>query len=168
MKPDNGEQRQGRLDSRWQRLRSRLFYLAFLIVRPVTLGVRTLVLDREAGRVLLVRHTYVAGWHLPGGGVDPGESAAQAAVRELAEEANIETTARPVLISHHLNRRAGRRSHVALYLVESFRQTAPHLPTREIAEARFFALDQLPDNISPATARRISEVVDGEPPSDYW
>jgi 8-oxo-dGTP pyrophosphatase MutT (NUDIX family) len=37
-------------------------------VRTVSLGVLGLVVD-EAGRVLLVEHTYRHGWYLPGGGV---------------------------------------------------------------------------------------------------
>ena len=48
------------------------------------------MLDAE-GRVLLVRHSYgKERWSLPGGEVDPGESPAEAAVREAREEAGIE------------------------------------------------------------------------------
>src|ERR1700750_1374897 len=41
------------------------------------------------GRLLLVRRCDTGDWELPGGHVDPGESAADAAVRETAEESGI-------------------------------------------------------------------------------
>src|SRR5690606_12189430 len=97
----------------WRRLRGRLFHLWFLLRRPMTFGVRGVVHDAEAGTVLLVRHTYVPGWQLPGGGVEPGETALQTLARELAEESNVELHAQPVLKSIHFNRRASRRDHVA-------------------------------------------------------
>jgi 8-oxo-dGTP diphosphatase len=40
----------------------------------------------EGGKVLLVRPTYKAGWDIPGGYVEPGESPAMACARELVEE----------------------------------------------------------------------------------
>lgn len=56
-------------------------------------GAVTLVYDRR-GRVLLLRRgpgaPWMPGrWGLPGGGIDPGETAAEAAVREAWEEVGI-------------------------------------------------------------------------------
>jgi ADP-ribose pyrophosphatase YjhB (NUDIX family) len=152
----------------WPGLRAKLFHLYFLMTRPMTLGVRGLVHDSAQNSVFLIRHTYVPGWQLPGGGVELGETAAEALERELGEEGNISLTAPPVLKSLHFNRRASRRDHVALYLVQSFRQTTPKLPDREIAEAGFFPLDRLPDGTTPATHKRIAEIFGGAPASPDW
>jgi len=152
----------------WPGLRARLFHLYFVLRRPMTLGVRGLIHDRAANSVFLIRHTYVPGWQLPGGGVERGETMEEALTREIAEEANIALTGLPLLKSIHFNRRSSPRDHVAFYLVEAFDQPAPKLPDREIAEAGFFRLDSLPDGVTPATLRRIAEIFDGAPPSPYW
>lgn len=152
----------------WPGLRARLFHLYFLLTRPMTLGVRGLIHDRSANTVFLIRHTYVPGWQLPGGGVERGETMEEALTREIAEEANIVLTAPPQLQSVHFNRRTSSRDHVAFYLVEAFSQSAPKLPDHEIAEAGFFPLDDLPGGVTPATLRRIAEVFDGAPPSPDW
>ena len=58
----------------------------------------------DANRVLLVRHTYVPGYFLPGGGVDGGETMEAAMRRELIEEANIEAEGALTLHGIDLNR----------------------------------------------------------------
>jgi 8-oxo-dGTP pyrophosphatase MutT (NUDIX family) len=152
----------------WPGLRGRLFHFYFLLRRPMTLGVRGLVHDEASNSVFLIRHTYVPGWQLPGGGVELGETVLEALERELAEEGNIALAAPPELRSLHFNRQASRRDHVALYLIRKFSWSGSKLPDREIAEARFFPLDGLPEAATPATRRRISEVLGGTKPSPYW
>ena len=152
----------------WPRLRGRLFHLAFLLRRPMTLGVRGVVHDAAANAVFLIRHTYVPGWHLPGGGVERAETMEQALRRELLEECNIELSGEPVLRSVHFNRKASPRDHVCLFLIDSFRQTAPKMPDREIAEAGFFPIDDLPAATHASTRRRIDELLGGALASPYW
>ncbi|MBK8457341.1 MAG: NUDIX domain-containing protein [Phyllobacteriaceae bacterium] len=154
--------------TRLSRLRGRLFHWWFLLRRPMTLGVRIIVLDEEKRSVLLVRHTYVPGWQLPGGGVEIGETLADAVTKELAEEANIAASEPARLLSVHFNRHASRRDHVAVFLLTRFRQTAPRAPDHEIAEARFFPLDALPENLSPGARRRLREALEGTAPSPFW
>ncbi len=152
----------------WPWLRGRLFHLYFRWKRPVTFGVRGLIYDAGQNSVFLIRHTYVPGWQLPGGGVEVGETVLEALRRELFEECAVEIAGQPQLKSIHFNRQASRRDHVALYLVERFRQVEPKLPDREIAEARFFSLDALPNATTPATLRRIAEVLQGASVSPDW
>lgn len=148
------------------RLLTRLLHVYFRLQRPMTLGVRGMAFDRE-GRIFLVRHTYIPGWHLPGGGIEVDETAHEALIREVAEEGNLILTEPPKLFGFYFNK-AVRRDHVALYLLHNVMQTAPRLPDREIAEAGFFAPTALPQGVSTATRMRIAEVMSGMPPSPLW
>jgi ADP-ribose pyrophosphatase YjhB (NUDIX family) len=145
----------------------RIFHLYWRFSRGMTLGVRGLVLDAQ-GRVFLVKHSYVSGWHLPGGGVEPGETVRQALERELREEGNIELTGTPIFHALYFNGHVSDRDHVALFIVRSFRQSAPPQPDREIIGHGFYAPDRLPEGTSPATRARISEALAGTPVQDRW
>jgi 8-oxo-dGTP pyrophosphatase MutT (NUDIX family) len=135
--------------------------------RAATLGVRAAVLDGQ-GRVFLVKHSYVDGWHLPGGGVETGETLIEALTRELAEEGNIALTAPPRLHGVFFNRRVSRRDHVALFVVRDFRQDAAPQPNREIVAHGFFPLAALPGDTGRATRARLAEVLDGAAVSELW
>jgi ADP-ribose pyrophosphatase YjhB (NUDIX family) len=137
------------------------------VSRGMTLGVRALVIAAD-GRILLVKHSYVSGWHLPGGGVEPGETLIDALIRELREEANVEPTAPPALHGMFLNERLSRRDHVAVFVVRDFRQIAAPQPNYEIIAHGFFALEELPNDTTAATRARIIEVVGAAPVSERW
>jgi len=135
--------------------------------RGMTLGVRAVVLDGQ-NQVFLIRHTYVPGWHLPGGGVETGETALDALGRELREEACIAIDEAPALAGVFFNRKISRRDHVLVYVIRRFTVLEVKQPDREIAEAGFFPLDRLPEATTSATRRRLAEIVEGQPPSANW
>jgi 8-oxo-dGTP pyrophosphatase MutT (NUDIX family) len=155
------------LRKRLEPLLRRIFHLYWRIARGMTLGVRAVVLDAE-GRVFLIHHTYVAGWQLPGGGVEAGETFTEALKRELMEEGRIELVAEPVLHGLFFNSHVSRRDHVAIYVVREFRQDRLPDPNHEISACGFFAVDALPSDTTEGTRRRIAEVVRGEPPIPTW
>lgn len=143
-----------------------LFRTWWRLKRGMTLGVRGIATD-DAGRVLLIRHTYSRGWYFPGGGVESGQSALEAAVREMAEEGAVEATVGPVLVGFYSNHAVHANDHVALYRFDAWRPCAP-LDNGEIAERGFFELDALPADTSPGTRRRLAEVFEGAPVSGVW
>ena len=145
----------------------RLFHLYWRFARGMTLGVRAVVLDGE-NRVFLVKHSYVSGWHLPGGGVETGETFREALTRELVEEGQIELVGEPMLFGVYLNSHVSRRDHVAVYLVRQFRQERLPEPNREIVDCGFFETQALPAETTKGTRLRISEVIENRPPSQTW
>ncbi len=145
----------------------RIFHLYWRFARGMTLGVRAVVLDGE-DRVFLVKHSYVSGWHLPGGGVEVGETFGDALRRELIEEGRIEMLGEPVLHGVFLNSHVSRRDHVAVYLVRDFSQDRPPKPNREIVACGFFEPGALPAETTKGTRLRISEVLENRRPISTW
>lgn len=143
-----------------------LLHRFFLVSRGMTMGVRAACFNAQ-GEIFLVRHTYVPGWYLPGGGMEHRETALEALVKELREEGNLVMTEKPDLVNVYYNRRASKRDHVLFYRV-NVEQTAPRPPDREIAESGFFALDALPEDVTDATLRRLRELSGEAECGDFW
>jgi 8-oxo-dGTP pyrophosphatase MutT (NUDIX family) len=132
----------------------------------MTLGARVAVIDTD-GRFLLVRHTYTPGWILPGGGVERGESCLAAATREIWEEGAIRATGPFALHGVFSNHADFPGDHLVVYVLRAFEQHE-FKPNMEIADARFFAADDLPVATTAGSRRRIAEIVAGKPPADLW
>jgi len=145
---------------RLQPIAQPLFRLYARTTRGMTLGVRGAVVN-DLGEVLLVEHTYMHGWHLPGGGVELGETAEQAMARELVEEAGVRLTARPLLVGVHANLGRFRGDHVLLYRVERW-ETCPATSRGEIHQTGWFSPDALPDGTTSSTRRRVAEALGGD------
>jgi ADP-ribose pyrophosphatase YjhB (NUDIX family) len=144
-----------------------VFHLYWRFARGMTLGVRAVVLDGD-NSVFLVKHSYVSGWHLPGGGVEVGETFRDALGRELAEEGRIEMLGEPVLHGLFLNSHVSRRDHVAVYVIRHFHQDRLPEPNREIVACGFFDAAELPAETTEGTRLRISEVLEGREPIATW
>ena len=140
------------------------------VVGARTLGVRGIVID-PAGRIALVRHTYLPGWYLPGGGVERGESTQAALSRELREEIGVEAhnVVSVLGMYHALNE--GRDDHVTVFVVQldAAQATKAHAADGiEIARMAWFPPDALPTDTSPATARRLAEYRGDTAPAEVW
>jgi ADP-ribose pyrophosphatase YjhB (NUDIX family) len=127
---------------RWWRLR-----------RPLVEGCRVLAVN-PGGEVLLVRHSYGARhWMLPGGGMAHGETPVAAATRELFEEtACVLTGAVEVAVTHRVVHGATNISHV----IAGRTSSVPRPDGREIVDARYFAPNALPPDISRSLAENLA------------
>ena len=144
----------------------RLRALVLGALRLRTRGVKVM-LSNDAGELLLVRHAYVNRdlFLLPGGGIGRRETPQAAAAREIQEELGIGIS-RLVLVSTHISVGEGRNDTVYLFNAKAEGEPAPD--GVELIEARFFALDKLPGNVSPATLRRIAEHRGERDPDGRW
>ncbi len=141
-------------------------YAWFRHKRGLTLGVRGLVTDDE-GRVLLIEHTYVHGWYLPGGGVERRETAEEALAHELQEEAGVRVLGRASLVSVHSNEPRHPGDHVLVYRVHAWEPCASSAQG-EIHKVGWFAPDALPEGTTRGTHQRIAEVLGGAERDPMW
>jgi len=148
------------------RLTRPLIRLWWRFTRGVTLGVRVVAVD-EAGRVALVRHTYTRGWHLPGGGVDRGETTLAAAVRELAEETGAQPLAALTLVGVLANFADFPGDHVVLYRGD-VRAPGDRAPDSEIADVIWVDPSSAPTDTTPAARRCLDELFNGAPARSEW
>lgn len=150
------------------RLLGKLAKLWWRARRPLTLGVRVLVLD-PADRVALVRHTYGEHWYMPGGGVKKQESFGAAMARELREEVAIDAFTLDRILGVYHSRSEGKSDHIVAYVVRVADPSAmAKADPIEIEAAEWFALDALPEDTSPATLRRIAEYRAGTVGQGSW
>ncbi len=137
------------------------------LLNMATIGVKALIINQNQ-EVLLVEHTYMTGWHLPGGGVDPGETPKAAIIREVHEEAGIIVKETPVLFGIYTHRILGANDYPMLYIIKEFIQSNETKLSREIKQARWFEVNRLPDNTTESTRERIKEYLHGLSPNDTW
>lgn len=127
----------------------RILHFFFTLNRGVLLGARIQV-ETENGEVLLVRHTYIGGWHFPGGGIEVGESPSEAAKRELYEEVGIRTLTDFHLKGVYIDRRYTNKDYILLFSART--EDKPRIKNKlEIADAKFYSYDDLPQNIDLGT-----------------
>jgi 8-oxo-dGTP pyrophosphatase MutT (NUDIX family) len=136
--------------------------------RQWTLGVRVM-LHRDR-KLLLIRHRYGGTLMLPGGGVDSRETVWAAARRELEEETGISECGPLRLAGVYLHLADGRRDYVVLFEGDLPDALPPYHPGRfaEIESVHVETADVRDDRISPATRRRIAELLDGAAMSESW
>lgn len=149
------------------RLLGRAARMVWRITRPRTIGVRALLLGPD-GRVALVRHTYLDGWYLPGGGVKKGEAIVDALHRELAEEVAVTDAQVERVLGVYHNRREGKDDHVIVYVARAGSDALHGADPLEVAEVGWFAIDALPQGTTPATLRRIEEFQAGMTGGGNW
>ena len=134
------------------------------MLSPVALGACALVV--RDGQILLVRHSYVSGWLLPGGGVGRGEPPAEAVLRELREEIGLVRASPPQFVGLYPRRAGWVTNVIALYRVDDadfiFR------PNLEIREIRFADPAVPPEGTPPSVRRRLLEFARLQPQSAYW
>jgi len=140
--------------------------LKWWLTRPVTLGVRIMLIDDD--NVLMIRQTYMPLWYFPGGLVDRGETALEAAKREALEEAGATCHSEPRLLGIFTQYVDFKSDHVVLFACDDFSLTEQSI-SWEIEQIKAFPLTDLPEDASPGSRRRMADYLAGEiPASKMW
>ena len=98
------------------------------------------------------------GWFMPGGGIKRGETLDQAARREAREETGAEL-GDIQLMGAYTNFKEMKTDHNIVFTCTDFTMNGKH--DSEIAEVRFFELDQFPEGLWPGHRRRLEEYQNG-------
>lgn len=127
-------------------------------------GVTAVVLDRSHTHVLLVRRADNGAWTHITGIIDPGEQPAVAAAREAREEAGIETRMVRLIdvctLPEMTYDNGDRAQYLDLCFLAEHLSGEPHPADGENTEARWFALDELPQ-LSERFAEQLQIALSG-------
>ena len=142
----------------------RIRILLQAVLSPVAFAALALV--EQAGKVVLVRHSYATGWHLPGGGVKRGESPEKAVLRELEEELGLTWSSEPEFVGIFIRKVWPVTNVIALYRLREARfDFKPSLEIREIVLAD---PTSPPPGTVPGVRQRLLELTGAAPQSPYW
>jgi 8-oxo-dGTP pyrophosphatase MutT (NUDIX family) len=132
----------------------KLLQLGWFVRRPRTLGAHALALTPER-KLVLVKLRYARDWRVPGGGQERGETAEQAALRELREEIGMTGHGRVRLAGELEESVSFKRDLAALVIVEDIRYQPPRW-SWEVEQIGEFDIDRLPADTAESTARWIA------------
>ncbi len=144
----------------------RLLYLGFrvycFIFRPIRIGIRTMMIQKD--KVWLVRHTYITGWFMTGGGVKRDETLEGAARREAFEETGAQL-GEVNLMGAYTSFADWKTDHGIVFICKDF--TISGRPDGEIAEVKAFSLNELPRDLWPSHRLRLQEYAAGLPQPQF-
>lgn len=152
--------------NRWLVWRASIFLFITGLLKRMTIGVRAVLVDGD--KVLLIKHSYLPGWHFPGGGVDHRETIEEAMRREVMEETGYRVIGDCPIFQTYLNSIPPQRDHVVLFVVESHEQAEAFKPNQEIVACEWFDRHDLPKDTSKATRARIEEIFGNKPRGRNW
>lgn len=134
-------------------------YIALPIFMHNTRRCRVVIMNRTNSKVLLVR-TLISEqkWSLVGGGIKRGEKAVAGAIREVAEETSLQISQKDLSFLKEQKLHTKNVSYVGIYYIARLKNPQPLKKTPEILEMKWFKLNNLPDNIVPATRRILQEL----------
>ena len=142
----------------------RLLHKYFWFSRGMTLGVRVAIFDHE-DRILLVKHSYLKGWHFPGGGVDHGENIYLAARREVIEETGLSTIENLKLKNVYFNQEFSNKDHIAFFTAQTS-NVELSVNGFEVEEVQFFDKNNLPEGVDPSVIARLKQIHHGSEVSE--
>ena len=123
-----------------------------------TLGVAVAILDDN--RILLIKREDFEVWALPGGGVDAGESLAQAAIREAREETGLQVSLTRLVGVYSRPHWDHGGDHVVLFAAAPIGGVLLEDADGEVLDARYFARHELPEALVPWHRQRIDDALD--------
>lgn len=122
------------------------------------LGVNICIIDD--GKILLTRREDFEVWCLPGGAVDPGESIAQAAVREALEETGLEVELTNLVGIYSRPDWDGPGTHIVSFTARVIGGTLTPDPN-EVIETGYFGISELPDDMIWWHRQRMEDALNG-------
>ena len=141
-------------------------------VRGVSVRHRACAALIRDGKILMVRHVHDGKnyWTLPGGGIEPGESAAQAAEREVKEETGLDTRVVRLLWERPWNPDGSQERCLLVDPVDTNQEASAgadpeeaHLPadSRMLKEARWWPLTEMKSDVQVSKVLQALSTVEG-------